>query len=242
MFYLSIYAAFGLTVIFTGLCEDLITLLGGLWGARKLHNQMLDAILYSPLRFFDTTPIGRVLNRFSSDLSTIDNYTMYNFQIVFSYSIRALTVIGVIASVAPVFLIAVPFIIIGFVVIAKKYLNVSRDLKRLEAITRSPIYSQFSEALAGVSTIRSYGSQSRFLADNLVKIDSNQRPFHFLWVTNRWLCIRIEFFSNFVIFCAGVAIIFVPSINPGWAALMIVYSFEFTDALLWTVRLQGNTN
>lgn len=240
MYYLFVYAALGISVIFAGIIEDLVMLTGGLWASTKLHSQMLTTILRAPLRFFEVTPIGRVLNRFSRDLDCLDSQAIYSVQYFMECAIQALTVIAVIGSIAPAVLAVVPVIAFGFLSVSVRYLNASRELKRLESITRSPIFSQFSEVLTGICTVRAYKAESRFRLENRKKINENQEPFYFMWVANRWLCLRTEFLSAMVVFFAGLSIIFLKSINAGWAALMIVYANNLTDALLFSVRLHAD--
>jgi len=119
--------------------------------------------------------------------------------------------------------------------VAKAYLNTSRELKRLESVSRSPIYGQFSETLAGASTIRAYGHESRFTRQAEDRVDTNHRSFFYLWVSNRWLCLRTDMISACVVFLSGFVVLY-GGIEAGWAGMVLTYSLEFTDALLWIVR------
>jgi ABC-type multidrug transport system fused ATPase/permease subunit len=238
IFYLSIYACFGLGVILAGTVQDVIVLLGALWASRKLHRELLDAVLFSPLRFFETTPVGRILNRFSKDIENIDSNVINTIHYFIYSIIRSVTVVAVIGTIAPPFLLIVPVIGVMYLYVAQLYLSTSRELKRLEAISRSPIYSQFSETLAGVSTIRAYEAEPRFTNENLKKIDENHKPFFYMWAANRWLCLRTDLLSAVVVLFAGLNVV-VGGVGAGWAALTITYALDFTDALLWTVRMHA---
>ena len=118
------------------------------------------------------------------------------------------------------------------------YLNSSRDMKRLNSVSRSPIYTQFSETVVGVATIRAFGGQERFVQENLKRIDSNNRPFLWMWATNRWLHCRVDVLGAFVSFCTGVVLVSSRRwINPGLAGLSLSYALTFTHHILWVVRM-----
>lgn len=235
LFYVGIYAIFGVSVMLANNLQIGIVL-GGSWiGSRNIHRKLLDSILGAPLRFFETTPIGRVLNRFSKDIENVDMMVMESVEYFISRIISGATIVAVIGSVVPPFLIAIPPIIFLYKQIAQKYLKTSRELKRIESVTRSPIYAQFSETLSGVATIRAYGVQKRF-SDNIRNmVDANHQSFFYIWAANRWLCLRTDILSGLVVFFSGIAVI-VSGVEPGWAALTITYALDFTNVLLWTVR------
>jgi ABC-type multidrug transport system fused ATPase/permease subunit len=238
LFYIGVYALFGLLFILATTVRTIVRLVGSLWASRKLHDELLKSILYSPLRFFEVTPVGRILNRFSSDIEKIDVQVLQAVAIFSNQVIQGVTIIVIIGSMAPTFLLMVPFITFFFLKVAKLYLYSSRELKRIESTSRSPIYSQFSETLAGVCTIRAYGAEERFQNLNLFKVDQNTKPYFLMWATNRWLSIRTDFLSNIVVMGAGCAIIF-GELGPGWAALVLTYAMQFTNALVWTIRFHA---
>ncbi|KAI8849966.1 P-loop containing nucleoside triphosphate hydrolase protein [Chytridium lagenaria] len=172
----------------------------------NIHDKLLKTILGAPLRFFEVTPIGRILNRFSKDVSAVDNDVMRSISWFTERNFAALSILIVIAYGAPAFLVAIPPIVFFFRQVAVRYLKTSRELKRLESVSRSPLYSQFSETLSGVATIRAYGQSGRFSKQSQEKVDSNHRAYYLLWASNRWLTIRTDFISASVVFFAGAAI------------------------------------
>ncbi|KAJ2999430.1 hypothetical protein HDV02_002915 [Globomyces sp. JEL0801] len=238
MFYITIYALLGLGVVVANNIQQIVALVGTLYASRKLHTKLMDAVLHSPLRFFETTPIGRILNRFSKDIESVDTTVMDCVTYFIMQIIQALTIISVIGFVAPFFLLVMPIIMFVYVRVAERYLTASRELKRLESTTRSPTYAQFSETLAGVCTIRAYGAEERFSVTNQLKVDENHKPFFFVWAANRWLCLRTDVISAVVVLCAGLAIAFT-DLQAGWAAMTFSYSLDFTNCLLWAVRLHA---
>ena len=129
----------------------------------------------------------------------------------------------------------IPPIAFIYLKVSNYYLLSSRELKRFDSNSCSPIFTQFSETLAGVSTVRAYGAEDRFEKMNEKKIDDNHKPFHFVWVANRWLSIRIELISVFVVFFAGLAIVF-SDVSPAMAGLVLMHAADFADVALWGAR------
>ncbi|KAJ3293214.1 hypothetical protein HDU79_000583 [Rhizoclosmatium sp. JEL0117] len=208
--------------------------------ANTMHKNLMNAMLGAPLRFFEITPIGRILNRFSKDISVIDQTVMNTVRFFLNRLFVGIMVVFVVTSGSIYFLIAVFPIAYVSLHIGKLYLNASRELKRLESVSRSPIYNQFSETLNGVATIRAYRQQNRFLTQNNAKVDTNHRFFYTLWAGNRWLCVRTDLISATVVLCSGLTVIFAhSSISKGWAGIILLYAGKFSDALVWIVRMHA---
>lgn len=237
-FYLGIYAAIGGGNTLFVLIRSILFAYGGLNSAKSLHEKLLHRILRAPMAFFDTTPVGRILNRFSKDIYVIDEMlprTMGFFLMMFFGSVGIMVVI---AMVTPFFLCA--FIPLGFVYhyMQQYYIRSSRELKRLDSISRSPIYAHFSETLAGISTIRSYDQEERFVTENQRKLDENQKAYFASVVANRWLGIRVEFIGTCVVSLAALfAVLERDNIDPGMAGLSLTYALNITGVLNWVVRM-----
>jgi ABC-type multidrug transport system fused ATPase/permease subunit len=149
-----------------------------------------------------------------------------------------MAIVILISVITPGFLLAGLVITILYCLIGAFYLRASRDLKRIESIQRSPLYQQFGETLSGVSTIRAYGDERRFVRDNLQMVDDHNRPFFYLWACNRWLSFRVDSVGALVSFFAGVFVVLnVGKIDAGLAGLSLTYAITFSDNVLWVVRL-----
>jgi ABC-type multidrug transport system fused ATPase/permease subunit len=110
-----------------------------------------------------------------------------------------------------------------YVFIGAYYISASRELKRIESVTKSPLYSHFGETLVGVSTIRAFGVETRFMEEVLTKLDNNNAPYYFLWMCNRWLNIRVDFMTALVSFIAGILILLnIDRVDAGWAGISLV--------------------
>ncbi|GJJ76107.1 hypothetical protein EMPS_08466 [Entomortierella parvispora] len=240
-YYLGIYALLSFAYIFTIMCRQAVQYRGSISASRSLHRRLLSQILNSPVRFFDTTPLGRIMNRFTKDIETVDQEVAPIASNLMFDLLGTLTVVIVISVVTPKFLIPAALISILFVIMAILYLRSSRELKRIESVNKSPIFSHFGESLSGVATIRAYGEEKRFQHENLELMDEHNRPFFYLWVCNRWLSIRVDLLSAMVSFFAGLLILLNrENIDAGAAGISLSYSLTFTDHILWLVRLYSN--
>ncbi|KAJ2962176.1 hypothetical protein NQZ79_g2672 [Umbelopsis isabellina] len=237
-YYLGVYFLIGVvTMVFASL-RNYILYMGSLEASRKIHNTLINRILRAKVRFFDVTPLGRIINRFSSDMETIDQNVAPSGSFLLNSIVATIFVVLLISWVTPLFLIPGFVIAAIFWFIGTFYLESSRDMKRLNSVSRSPIYVQFNESVNGVATIRAFGAQSRFIRENMNKIDSNNRPFIWMWATNRWLHCRVDILGAFVGFCTGFVIILGRSwIDPGMAGLSLSYALTFTHNVLWVVRM-----
>ena len=127
-----------------------------------------------------------------------------------------------------------------YIFIQRYYLRTSRELKRLDSVSRSPIYAHFQESLGGISTIRAYRQQDRFELENEWRVDANLRAYFPSISANRWLAVRLEFIGGIVILAAaGLSVIAVSNgakLSAGWVGLAMSYAFTITTSLNWIVR------
>ncbi|KAF9363703.1 hypothetical protein BGX34_003505 [Mortierella sp. NVP85] len=237
-YYLGIYILLSVLTMILAALTSYYVIHGGLVASRKIHQQLLRKIIRAKVRFFDTTPIGRIINRFSSDMSTIDEEVSNTLKDLFACFTTIVGIIVIISVNMPVFLISAVFIVIIYAVIAAFYVPISRDLKRLNSNSRSPILNHFNESLKGIATIRAYGVEKRFLSRNLVNLDDNNRTFFLLWSANRWLHWRVDIAGASVSFITGILVLQNwGKIAPGWAALSMTYSLMFTGTIVWVIRI-----
>ncbi|GAB2241604.1 hypothetical protein Droror1_Dr00018379 [Drosera rotundifolia] len=198
-FFILIYAllAFGQVLVTLGNSFWLIT--SSLCAAKRLHNAMLSAMLKAPMVFFHTNPVGRIINRFSKDLGDIDR-NVANFVNMFMGQfwqlLSTFTLIGIVSTIS---LWAIMPLMILFYAAYLYYQSTSREVKRLDSITRSPVYAQFGEALNGLATIRAYKAYDRMAYINGKSMDNNIRFTLANISSNRWLTIRLETLGGLMI-------------------------------------------
>ncbi|CAG2115373.1 unnamed protein product, partial [Medioppia subpectinata] len=237
-YYLGIYAVIGLLQTFFVWYSWYAIVIGALRASSSLHNKLLTNIIHAPMHFFDTTPMGRVINRFSKDIDILDLTMQMTIRVLGSTAIQAVAILVTISIQTPLF-IAVFVPVMGvYIFIQRFYVTSSRQLKRLESVSRSPIYSHFSESLNGVSTIRAYGANDRFIHVSDQRVDNNQMCFYPNAMSNCWLSIRLEFLANLIIFFAAfLAVLSKDTLNGAQIGLSISYALNMPGVLNWGVRM-----
>lgn len=237
-FYLLIYAVLALSNCVAILIRSFLLIIGALRAAVTIHENMLHAVMRSPVSWFDQVPLGRILNRFSKDQYAADESLMRTLSMALGTLFSVISIALVVGAVTPWILVYVLPLAFLYRYIQQYYLNSSRELQRLNSISRSPIFALFGESLSGLTTIRGYGKVADFIRLNEDKIDENQRA-HFLSTTaNRWLGLRLEFVGTCVVFGAALfAVVSRSSLAAGLVGLSITYALQLTSQLNWMVRM-----
>uniref|UniRef100_A0A7N6BWN4 ATP-binding cassette, sub-family C (CFTR/MRP), member 3 n=1 Tax=Anabas testudineus TaxID=64144 RepID=A0A7N6BWN4_ANATE len=223
----GVYAALGIAQGILVLISSFTLAMGNMSAARKLHHNLLTNKLHTPQSFFDTTPIGRIINRFSKDIYVIDEALPATVLMFLGTFFVSLSTMIVIISSTPIFAVVIAPLAFIYIFVQRFYVATSRQLKRLESVSRSPIYSHFSETITGSSVIRAYGRHSAFVLMSDMKVDENQKSYYPSIVSNRWLGVRIEFIGNcIVLFAALFAVTGKESLNPGLVGLSVSYALQ----------------
>ncbi|XP_050405501.1 ATP-binding cassette sub-family C member 10 isoform X2 [Patella vulgata] len=233
-FYLMIYGCLaGANSMFT-LARAFLFAFGGIQAAQVLHKKLLASILNAPVSFFDTTPLGRIVNRFSSDVNSIDDSLPFILNIFLAQGFGIFGTIIITCYGLPWFaLLLIPLGLLYYK-IQHYYRYTSREIKRISSVTLSPIYAHFSESINGLSTIRAMRATERFTRENLQRLDLNQRAQFANKAAARWLDFRLQMLG--VAMVTGVSFIAVlehhfRSADPGLVGLAISYSLSITGLL-----------
>ncbi|KAJ3795163.1 ABC transporter [Lentinula aff. detonsa] len=212
------------------------------FASQRLHKAAIERVMRAPMSFFETTPLGRIMNRFAKDIDTIDNMLGDALRMLAGTMSNILGAIILISIVLPWFLIAVVVVLSVYCYAAYFYRASARELKRMiiafiDAILRSSLYSHFSESLSGLATIRAYGESDRFLLDNERRIDVENRAY-WLTVTNqRWLGIRLDFLGTILTFVVALLTVGTRfTISPSQTGLVLSYILSIQQAFGWLVR------
>uniref|UniRef100_A0AAY4DZ69 ATP-binding cassette, sub-family C (CFTR/MRP), member 3 n=1 Tax=Denticeps clupeoides TaxID=299321 RepID=A0AAY4DZ69_9TELE len=234
----GVYAALGISQGVLVMFSSFVLALGKIKAACKLHLALLDNKMQTPQSFFDTTPIGRLINRFSKDIYVIDEALPSTVLMFLGTLFASLSTVIVIISSTPIFAVVIGPLALIYFFVQRFYVATSRQLKRLESVSRSPIYSHFSETITGTSVIRAYGRNAAFVLMSDRNVDENQKSYYPGIVSNRWLGVRIEFIGNcMVLFAALFAVIGKDNLNPGLVGLSVSYALQVTMSLNWMVRM-----
>jgi ATP-binding cassette, subfamily C (CFTR/MRP), member 1 len=236
--YLGVYGVLGVMQSISVMVATTIISIFTLNAAIKLHHSMLMRILNSPMSFFDTTPLGRILNRFSKDIDVVDNSIPNNMRMSLNQLLHVLgTLVGIIFAI-PIFIVVVIPIAVLYYFLQMFFVTTARQLKRMEAISRSPIFTHFGETITGSSTIRAFNRAESFACENERRVDENQICSYPIVIANRWLAIRLELAGNVIILFASLFLVISRgSIQPGLVGLSLSYALNMTSALNILVRL-----
>jgi len=236
--YIGVYGALGVAYSLLILVSSVSLAFGAIKASTRFHSNMLNAIARAPSSYFDTTPMGRIVNRFSQDIYTVDEMLPRTLSSFISCFMQVLSTVVVISISSVTFLAAVVPLAIIFFLIQRYYIQTSRQLKRLESVSRSPIYAHFSETLAGVASIVAYDKTVLFVAENENKVDFNLQAYYPGVAANRWLAMRLEFLGNCIIFFAALFSVFEDdNIDASTVGLALTYAMSVTQTLNWMVRM-----
>ncbi|QRV86022.1 ABC transporter transmembrane region [Ceratobasidium sp. AG-Ba] len=247
-FYLGIYGVVcgvGMMLYSTAF---VIHVLGSVRASRRIHDQLVVSVLGAPLRWLDSTPIGRVIARFTQDMRTIDGSLPNEFQALVDMTIQLMSRFIAVIVFSPIFTIPGAFVFIIGIWIGQIYIAAQLSVKREMSNARSPLFSHFGAALNGITSIRAYGAEDQFRNEALKRIDKYTRAGRTFYNLNRWICIRMDALGG--AFAAGLAAYMVyvraksDASDTGFSLTMAV---AFSGGIIWWVRIlnefevQGNS-
>uniref|UniRef100_H2YA76 ATP-binding cassette, sub-family C (CFTR/MRP), member 10 n=1 Tax=Ciona savignyi TaxID=51511 RepID=H2YA76_CIOSA len=234
MWYLMVYGIIAASNSIFTLIRAFTFAYGGIRAATRMHVKLLASIMKAPISFFDATPLGRIINRFSSDLYTIDDFLPFMLNIFLAQITAVLGTIIITCYGLPWFAVLLLPLAVCYYYIQYYYRLTSRELKRLSSISLSPIYAHFNESLMGVSTIRPFNRSSSFINHNMELVDRNQRCNYSTLVAQKWLGVRLQMMG--VVMVTGVAVTAIVQhevqfISPGMVGLALSYALSVTGGL-----------
>ncbi|XP_037656315.1 multidrug resistance-associated protein 4 isoform X2 [Choloepus didactylus] len=235
--YLGIYSGLTIATVLFGVARSLLVFYVLVNSSQNLHNKMFESILKAPVLFFDRNPIGRILNRFSKDIGHMDDLLPLTF---LDFIQSFLQVVGVVAvAVAVIPWIAIPLIPLGiiFFYLRRYFLETSRDVKRLESTTRSPVFSHLSSSLQGLWTIRAYKAEERFQELFDAHQDLHSEAWFLFLTTSRWFAVRLDAIcAIFVISVTFGSLILANTLDAGQVGLALSYALTLMGMFQWCVR------
>ncbi|KAK3751067.1 hypothetical protein RRG08_044643 [Elysia crispata] len=236
-FNLYVYAAFIFALIASSLTRAFLFFKLAVTAGENLHNMMFARILRTTMAFFDTNPVGRVLNRFSKDIGQTDDLLPWTMFDVIQNSLLTVGIVIVAAVFNPwVFIPVLPLLIL-FVMVRRYYVQTSRSVKRLEGTTRSPVFSYLSATLQGLHTIRAMHMEQKLTAEFDAHQDMHTEAWFLFVTSSRWFGVRLDWLS--VIFIASVvycSVLTADNMDPGFVGLSIVYTMSLMGLFQHAVR------
>ncbi|KAL8286968.1 hypothetical protein RQP46_003974 [Phenoliferia psychrophenolica] len=203
-FYMGLYAFFGVSSALFTFIMGVMAVTLGITASQNLHRDAIDQVMRAPMSMFDTTPIGRILNRFTKDIDSCDNRLNDSSRMALAMFAQIAGSFVLIAIVDQYFLIAVVGVLVAYHAVASFYRQSARELKRLDNILRSSLYAHFSESLAGLATIRAFGETERFMLDNERHLDIENRAYFLTIINQRWLAVRLDLIGSTLTFVVSM--------------------------------------
>ncbi|EFA78278.1 ABC transporter C family protein [Heterostelium album PN500] len=207
-----------------------------LYAAAELHDKLLASIMQAPTLFFDQNPTGRILNRFSKDISDIDLSILESLSDIMYNGTSVFVSICIMVFINPIMVVPLAVLSVLYYFVQIIYRNTSRELKRMESISRSPIFSSVGESYSGLVTIRSFKQQQRFINQIHTQIDVNQRLYFYSYACHRWMGTRLELIASTAVFFSSLFSIYSSASNPGLAGLAVTSALGMTGFLNRLVR------
>ncbi|TMW53931.1 hypothetical protein DOY81_000988 [Sarcophaga bullata] len=203
-YYFHIYAVISCVCIVMAMLSTPAGQWAGCKARQNLHDKLLHSIMHKSLHFFQTTPLGRIMNRFSNDMAIIDKKIAATSQRLLQFTLLCLCAILINVIITPWFMVVTVPVCLAYYAIQKFYRCSSRELQRIENATNSPVISHLSETIQGVTTIRAYNQESRFTEILFRRLEENTIAFTILNTSNRWLGISLDYLGGVIVFVAIV--------------------------------------
>lgn len=196
---------------------------------KTLFQQVMVRVSHATFRFFDVTPVGRLMNRLTSDIGVVDGNISEQFQVIAFQAIIWVSSILVIATATPAFLIFSLVLTVAFILIFLRFLPASQSLRRLEMVSLTPLLSNFGELLHGLTTVRAFRAEERFQSRVISVVDKFQGMDHFYWSLQAWLMYRFESLSAFSTFCLTALALYTDT-TAGLVAFVLIAANNFVDS------------
>jgi ABC-type multidrug transport system fused ATPase/permease subunit len=235
-----IYGIISVLSLTAQLSSQIFWLQRGIKAGVELHDKMLASILKAPVRFFDTTPVGRLLQRFSRDLESVDIQLQWSFEAAVQALFQIIVSLSLIIITVPLVLITVLPVGIIYWKIQLAYRSSAREAKRMDSIARSPRYAHFKETLGGLPVIRAYKKEAWFRDQFFTYLERSQKASINNFLLNRWFSIRIPLIGGLISGTTALCLIYSVSsghLTAATAGLVVIYSMSFWGALNWGIRI-----
>ncbi|CAK5084773.1 unnamed protein product [Meloidogyne enterolobii] len=234
-----IYVLVGLGIVLSLGLSNILQIIGAVSASIRLHGPLLDRVLHAPISFFDTTPLGRILNRFGKEFDVVDLRLASTFRMLGFSLLMVLQVFILISLSMPIFIVLIVPTVLFYLLILHYFIPTSRQLQRLTSVTRSPLYNLFAETINGTTSIRAYGVVQTFFNHFCSKLDIQVGCRYFSLIANRWLSVRLELIGNLLILFCSVMAVFSRdwgTATAGLIGLAISKSLDITVILGFLVR------
>ena len=225
-YYLGVYIAWSIATCIIGASRYFLVFLASIRASKELFEKLTFTVLRAPLRWLDTMPMGRILNRFTSDFNMIDSRISIDLAFMLHNAMQVLSVIlaGLFISAWMIAFAAV--LLLASLYYAVRYLAGAREVKRLESNAKSPIFEQFGSALTGIGTIRAFDKADVYVTRMHRKINQHARVAWHLWLFNRWMGFRLNMVGAAFALITAALIVNIKSVDASLAGFALSFSLE----------------
>ncbi|KAL1588310.1 hypothetical protein WHR41_02807 [Cladosporium halotolerans] len=235
--YIGVYAALGVAQALLQFAFSVFLTVYGTKSSKTMLHRAYTRVLRAPMSFFDTTPLGRIINRFGKDVDTMDNVLTDAIRMFTLTMAMIVSVFILIIAYYYYFAIALAPLTVMFIFSANYYRASAREIKRHEAVLRSVVFSKFSEAVNGTPTIRAYGLQKQFANSVNDAVDSMDGAYFLTYANQRWLATRLDVIGTLLVFTVGILVVTSRfSIDPSTGGLVLSYILSIVQMIQFTVR------
>ncbi|KAG8623951.1 hypothetical protein KVT40_008927 [Elsinoe batatas] len=235
--YIGVYAGFGVLQALLLFAFSVTLTVFGTNSSKVMLHRAVTRVLRAPMSFFDTTPLGRITNRFSKDVDTMDNTLTDAFRMFFLTAAAIISVFVLIIAYFHYFAIALGPLFILFLFSSSYYRASAREIKRHESVMRSVVFSRFSEAVSGVATIRAYGLQTQFSNSVREATDIMDGAYFLTFSNQRWLSMRLDVIGNLLVFTTGILVVTSRfNVDPAISGLVLSYILTIVQMIQFVVR------
>ncbi|KAM0204425.1 hypothetical protein ACHAPI_000183 [Fusarium lateritium] len=235
--YIGIYAALGVVQALLMFAFSVVLSILGTKSSKVMLRIAVTRVLRAPMSFFDTTPLGRITNRFSRDVDVMDNNLSDALRMFLLTMGMITSVFILIIAFYYYFVIALVPLYLAFVTAAIYYRSSAREVKRFESVLRSHVFAKFGEGLTGVASIRAYGLQDRFVNELRESIDNMNGAYYITFANQRWLSMRIDLIGVLLVFVTAILVVTSRfSIDPSTGGLVLSYILSIVGMMQFSVR------
>ncbi|PKY05985.1 P-loop containing nucleoside triphosphate hydrolase protein [Aspergillus campestris IBT 28561] len=240
LFYLSVYVGLSVAACVVGTLRYFVLVHASLQSSRRMFEGLLATVLRAPPRWLDTVPVGRILNRFTSDIHLLDWRLGYDLGL-FLY--KALEFTGILVAsvlVSPTILVLAAILLVPCLSISRFYLTAAREIKRLESTAKSPVMEQFGSSLTGLTTIRAYAKTQVYIREMYARIDRHAQTAWHLWLLNRWLALRMSVIGAVFSTTTAALVVYTPTISAAMAGFAISFALQYNYAISMGLRFYAD--
>ncbi|KAL8725121.1 MAG: hypothetical protein Q9166_007563 [cf. Caloplaca sp. 2 TL-2023] len=235
-YYLAIYVGISILICISGTWRYYFVFMASLKASQRLFDKLVYTVLRAPLRWLDTVPVGRVLNRFTADFAVVDSKMGNDVGFMMYQVIQLVGIIMAGVFVSPYMLLSALVLLTVCLFVGLRFLVGAREVKRLESNAKSPIFEQFGSALAGIGTIRAFAKVDDYIDRMFDKIDSHARAFWYVWLFNRWMAFRLNVIGAIFAVIVAAVIVSTKGIDASLAGFALSFALQYSGAITYTIR------